>query len=59
MENDDIKENEINNEEKKEEIKENKLNSNIEENKILELINNYFNGPNKDENNNIQDISYT
>jgi protein tyrosine phosphatase len=59
MENDDIKENEINNEEKKEEIKENKLNSNMEENKILELINNYFNGPNKDENNNIQDISYT
>ena len=58
MENDDIKENEIN-EEKKEEIKENKLNSNLEENKVLELINNYFNGPNKDENNNIQDISYT
>ena len=43
------------NEEKKEEEK-NKVNE--EEIKLLETIKKYFSGPNIDENNNIQDISY-
>ena len=48
---------EKNNEEQKEKIEDNKLNE--EDSNLLEMINNYFSGPNKDENNQIQDISYT
>ena len=56
MENNDI-EIEKNNEEQKKKIEDNKLNE--EYSNFLEMINNYFSGPNKDDNNQIQDISYT
>ena len=56
MENNDI-EREKNNEEQKKKIEDNKLNEDYSN--FLEMINNYFSGPNKDDNNQIQDISYT
>ena len=56
MENNDI-EIEKNNEEQKKKIEDNKLNEDYSN--FLEMINNYFSGPNKDDNNQIQDISYT
>ena len=56
MENNNI-EIEKNNEEQKKKIEDNKLNE--EYSNFLEMINNYFSGPNKDDNNQIQDISYT